>query len=115
MSVIIRLRRIGRKKQPYYRVVVADSRNASTGAYLETLGHYTSITRPAQLRLDLVRLDDWVARGATMSATVKSLVTKARKGGDRSVAFKAEPGLTAEAEAPESAEAEAGVEAPSAE
>jgi small subunit ribosomal protein S16 len=87
MSVTIRLRRIGRKKQPYYRVVVADSRIAADGAYLEMLGHYTSTTRPAELRLDLTRLDDWVARGATMSETVKSLVSKARKGGDSSVAF----------------------------
>jgi len=87
MSVTIRLRRIGRKKQPYYRVVVADSRNASSGSYLESLGHYTSTTRPAELRLDLARLDDWVARGASMSETVKSLVRKARKGGDASVAY----------------------------
>jgi len=87
MSVTIRLRRIGRKKQPYYRVVVADSRIAADGAYLEMLGHYTSTTRPAELRLDLTRLDAWVARGATMSETVKSLVSKARKGGDASVAF----------------------------
>jgi len=89
MSVTIRLRRIGRKKQPYYRVVVADSRIAADGAYLEMLGHYTSTTKPAQLRLDLSRLDDWVARGATMSETVKSLVNKARKGGDASVAYHA--------------------------
>jgi len=88
MSVTIRLRRIGRKKQPYYRVVGTDSRNAGSGAYLETLGHYTSISKPAELRLDLDRLEDWVARGATMSETVRSLVSKARKGGDAAVAFK---------------------------
>lgn len=87
MSVTIRLRRIGRKHQPYYRVVVADSRIAADGAYLEMLGHYTSTTKPAELRLDLARLDEWVGRGATMSETVRSLVNKARRGGDASVAF----------------------------
>lgn len=100
MSVTIRLRRVGRKKQPYYRVVVADSRNASSGAYLEMLGHYTSTTKPAELRLDLTRLEAWVARGATMSETVKSLVGKARKGGDRSVSFQAANAEPAVAEAP---------------
>jgi small subunit ribosomal protein S16 len=106
MSVTIRLRRIGRKKQPYYRVVVTDSRNAGSGAYLETLGHYTSISKPAELRLDLARLDDWVARGATMSDTVKSLVSKARKGGDAAVAYKAEAAQPAETPAaPSGAEA----------
>jgi len=103
MSVTIRLRRVGRKKQPYYRVVVADSRIAADGAYLEMLGHYTSTTKPALLRLDLPRLDDWVARGATMSETVKSLVRKARQGGDASVSFQS---TVAEPAAPVPAAAE---------
>jgi small subunit ribosomal protein S16 len=117
MSVTIRLRRIGRKKQPYYRVVVADSRIAADGAYLEMVGHYTSTTRPAQLRLDLARVDAWVAQGATMSDTVKSLVSKARKGGDASVSFQAiqaEPAAAAEAPGVE-AQAVAAAEVPAAE
>jgi small subunit ribosomal protein S16 len=115
MSVTIRLRRIGRKHQPYYRVVVADSRIAADGAYLEMLGHYTSTTRPAELRLDLTRLDDWVARGATMSETVKSLVSKARKGGDASVSFQAvaaEPTPAVESPAVESPAVESPAAAP---
>jgi small subunit ribosomal protein S16 len=95
MSVTIRLRRIGRKKQPYYRVVVADSRDAREGKYLEAVGHYTSITKPAELRLDLARVDAWIAQGAEMSDTVRTLVNKARKGGDDTVLYK-----TATAEAP---------------
>ena len=118
MSVTIRLRRIGRKRQPYYRVVVADSRNASSGAYLESLGHYTSTSKPAELRLDLARLDDWIARGATMSETVKSLVSKARKGGDASVAYlptAAEPSAPAAAAAPPAAVPAPAAAAPEAE
>jgi len=112
MSVTIRLRRIGRKKQPYYRVVVTDSRNAGSGAYLETLGHYTSISKPAELRLDLDRLEDWVARGATMSETVRSLVSKARKGGDAAVAFKPAAAAAAAAPVPEPLAAAATVPEP---
>jgi small subunit ribosomal protein S16 len=89
MSVTIRLRRVGRKKQPYYRVVVTDSRNARNGAYLEAIGHYSSTSQPAELRLDLERLDAWVAQGAELSDTVRSLVSKARRGGDDDVVFHA--------------------------
>jgi small subunit ribosomal protein S16 len=102
MSVTIRLRRVGRKKQPYYRVVVTDSRNSRSGAYLEAVGHYSSTTHPAELRLDLPRVDEWLAQGAEMSDTVRSLVNKARKGGDEEVVFHA-----AQAETPAAATAEA--------
>lgn len=88
MSVTIRLRRVGRKKQPYYRVVVTDSRDAREGKYLESVGHYSSITSPAVLNLDLARVDEWVAKGAEMSDTVRTLVNKARKGGDATMTFK---------------------------
>jgi small subunit ribosomal protein S16 len=86
MSVRIRLRRVGRKKQPYYRVVVAESRNPRDGEYLETVGFYNPRTKPAELRLSLDRVDAWVADGAGLSDTVASLVRKARKGGDRTIA-----------------------------
>jgi small subunit ribosomal protein S16 len=97
MSVTIRLRRVGRKKQPYYRVVVTDSRNSRSGAYLEAVGHYTSTTSPAELRLDLPRVDEWLAKGAEMSDTVRALVGKARRGGDEEVVFRTD---TAEPPAP---------------
>lgn len=104
MSVTIRLRRIGRKKQPYYRVVVTDSRNARNGAYLETVGHYTSITKPAELKLDLARVDEWVSNGAELSDTVRTLVNKARKGGDDTVVYKAAVAEAAPADAEPAAE-----------
>jgi len=87
MSVRIRLRRIGRKKQPYYRVVVTDSRTPRDGAYLETVGFYNPRAKPAELRLSLDRVDAWMAEGAGLSETVASLVRKARKGGDRTIAL----------------------------
>lgn len=99
MSVTIRLRRVGRKKQPFYRVVVADSRDAREGKYLESVGHYNSLTTPAELRLDLGRIDEWVAKGAELSDTVRTLVNKARKGGDATVAFQSTAAAPAEATA----------------
>jgi small subunit ribosomal protein S16 len=91
MAVSIRLRRIGRKKQPSYRVVVTDSSRPRDGAYLESLGHYNPTRQPAELRLDLDRVDVWVERGAELSDTVKSLIRKARKGGDRKISMVAAP------------------------
>lgn len=88
MSVRIRLRRVGRKAQPYYRVVVADSSTPRDGYYLDTVGFYNPRTRPAELRMDLAKVDEWVAKGAGMTTTVASLVRKARRGGDDAVALK---------------------------
>jgi small subunit ribosomal protein S16 len=87
--VRIRLRRTGRKKQPTYRIVVADSSTPREGAYLEAVGTYNPRTTPAELRLDLERVDEWLGRGAELTDTVASLVRKARKGGDAAVALKA--------------------------
>lgn len=85
MSVKIRLRRVGRKRQPSYRIVVARSADPRGGEYLDTVGFYNPRTQPAELRLDLAKIDDWVGRGAEMSETAASLIRKGRKGGDKSV------------------------------
>ena len=85
MSVKIRLRRVGRKKQPSYRIVVADVHSPRDGQYLDTVGFYNPRTKPAELRLDLVKIDSWIKEGAELSDTAASLVRKARKGGDPSV------------------------------
>ena len=86
MSVKIRLRRMGRKKQPHYRIVVADSASPRDGRFVETLGYYKPLSDPARLVLDLERVDHWLAEGASPSGTVKSLISKARRGGDAKVA-----------------------------
>jgi len=88
MSVKIRLRRVGRKRQPSYRIVVAHVETPRGGEYLETIGFYNPRTQPAELRIDLAKVDEWVARGAEMSDTAASLIRKARKGGDDKVALK---------------------------
>jgi small subunit ribosomal protein S16 len=81
MAVRIRLRRVGRKKQPSYRIVVTESENPRGGAYMDTLGYYNPRGNPAELRIDLNKVDEWVGRGATMSETTENLVRKARRGG----------------------------------
>ena len=86
MAVKIRLRRMGRKKQPHYRIVVADSDSPRDGRFVESLGYYRPLSHPARLVLDLERVDHWLGQGAQPSNTVKSLIHKARKGGDSQVA-----------------------------
>lgn len=86
MPVKIRLRRMGRKKQPHYRVVVADSASPRDGRFVETLGYYKPLSDPARLVLDLERVDHWIGQGALPSGTVRSLISRARRGGDGTVA-----------------------------
>ncbi|HUF49688.1 MAG TPA: 30S ribosomal protein S16 [Longimicrobiales bacterium] len=88
MSVKIRLRRTGRKKQPSYRLIVADSTTPRNGQYLDSLGTYNPLTKPADLRIDLEKVDRWLADGAELSETAASLIRKARIGGDRKVAVR---------------------------
>ena len=113
MSVKIRLRRVGRKKQPYYRVVVTDTAAPRDGQYLDTVGFYNPLTRPAELRMDLDKVDKWVADGAGMSDTVTSLVRKARSGGDDKVSLK-QPGEATAKVRPAPAKEVAGKAAPAA-
>jgi small subunit ribosomal protein S16 len=89
MSLRIRLRRVGRKKQPSYRIVVVNSAAPRDGAYVEELGFYNPRTQPAELRLDLEKVASWMAKGATLSTTADSLMRKAKKGGDAKVGYKA--------------------------
>ncbi len=86
MAVKIRLRRMGRKKAPHYRIVVADSTAPRDGRFVESVGYYKPLETPARLVVDLERVDYWVGQGAAPSDTVRSLVEKARKGGDATVA-----------------------------
>jgi small subunit ribosomal protein S16 len=87
MPIRIRLRRMGRKKQPHYRVVVADSDSPRDGRFVESLGYYRPLSHPARLVLDMERVEYWESKGAQPTETVASLLRKARKGGDASVAM----------------------------
>jgi small subunit ribosomal protein S16 len=72
----IRMRRVGAKKKPYFRVVVTDSRSARDGRALEVLGHYNPTAQPETLVLDRSRLQHWLERGAQPSDTVRTLLSR---------------------------------------
>lgn len=75
--VKIRLRRMGAKKAPFYRVVVADSRNPRDGKSIEEIGIYDPMTEPATINIDMERAKYWIANGAQPTDTVKGLLKKA--------------------------------------
>lgn len=75
--VKLRLRRMGAKKRPSYRIVAADSRSPRDGAFIETFGFYDPITQPATVRIDLDRARHWLSVGAQPTETVQSLFRKA--------------------------------------
>jgi small subunit ribosomal protein S16 len=81
LAAHIRLKRIGKTKRPYYRIVVLDSRAPRDGACLETLGYYQPIEKQNQFKLDFVRYEDWLSKGAKVSGIVKSIAKKLRKSG----------------------------------
>ena len=74
MAVKIRLKRVGKKKQPYYRVVVADSRFPRDGRFIEEIGTYDPPTHPSTLKVDADKAKDWIAKGAQPTETVKKLL-----------------------------------------
>ncbi len=77
MAVRIRLTRVGATKQPSYRFVVADSRDARDGRSLDTLGHYNPRSEPVEINVDTERARDWLRRGAKPSDTVARLFRQA--------------------------------------
>lgn len=74
MSVKIRLRRIGAKKHPFYRLVVADSRSPRDGKFIEILGTYDPMTEPVKLNLDLDKIKVWLQKGARPSDTARAFL-----------------------------------------
>jgi small subunit ribosomal protein S16 len=80
MSVRVRLTRVGSKKNPIWRVVVADQRSPRDGRYIEAIGHYNPQTEPSTIRIDEERLQHWLARGAQPTGSVKQLVKAYAKG-----------------------------------
>jgi small subunit ribosomal protein S16 len=74
MSVRVRLKRVGSKKNPIWRVVVTDQRSPRDGRFIESVGHYNPQTDPSTIVLDHPRLEHWLARGAVPTNTVKKLM-----------------------------------------
>ena len=77
MAVRIRLKRVGAKKAPVYRIVVADSRCPRDGRFIEEIGYYNPISEPVELKVDRAKADEWIKKGAQPSDTVRGLLKKA--------------------------------------
>ena len=75
--VKIRLRRMGAKKAPFYRIVVADSRYPRNGRFIEEIGTYNPVVNPAELKVDVDRAQAWIKTGAQPTETVRDLLKKA--------------------------------------
>ena len=76
MAVKIRLTRMGDKKSPFYRIVVADSRKARDGAYIEKLGTFNPLTDPAEITLDVERTKTWISNGAQPTETARTILVR---------------------------------------
>lgn len=87
--VKLRLRRMGAKKRPSYRIVAADSRSPRDGDFIESVGFYDPLTDPATIRVDLERARHWLSVGAQPTDTVRSLLTRAGVYGEAEVAVAA--------------------------
>jgi len=76
MAVKMRLTRIGKKKTPFYRVVIADARAPRDGRFVEEIGYYNPLTEPAEIKIDAEKAKQWIANGAQPTDTVKALLKK---------------------------------------
>ncbi len=76
MAVKIRLKRIGAKKAPHYRVVVADERSPRDGKFIAEIGYYNPLTDPADVKIDAEAAKKWIANGAQPTETVRTLLKK---------------------------------------
>jgi small subunit ribosomal protein S16 len=77
MAVKIRLKRMGAKKTPFYRVVVADSRSPRDGRFIEEIGYYNPVAEPAVVKIDAEKAVQWMLTGAQPTDTVRNLFSKA--------------------------------------
>ena len=78
MAVKIRLRRMGAKKSPFYRVVVADSRYPRDGRFIEEIGTYNPLTNPSTINIDAEKAKKWIGNGAQPTDTVRALLKKSQ-------------------------------------
>ncbi len=76
MAVKIRMKRMGAKKKPFYRFVVADSRSPRDGRFIEELGYYNPVSEPVELKIDVEKAEKWLKNGAQPTDTVRALFKK---------------------------------------
>ena len=74
--VKMRLRRAGAKKQPFYRVIVADERSPRGGRFIDEIGYYNPLTNPADIKIDAEKATKWISNGAQPTDTVRALLKK---------------------------------------
>ncbi|MGE5473109.1 MAG: 30S ribosomal protein S16 [Ignavibacteriales bacterium] len=79
MAVKMRLRRIGAKKAPFYRIVIADSRYPRDGRFIEEIGTYNPMVEPVEIKIDMEKAEKWIKNGAQPTDTVKGLLKKVSK------------------------------------
>lgn len=77
MAVKMRLRRMGAKKAPFYRIVVADSRSPRDGKFIEEIGYYNPLTNPVEVKVNEEKVSEWLSNGAQPTETVKRLLSNA--------------------------------------
>ena len=77
MAVKIRLKRLGSKKNPFYRVVVADERSPRDGRFIEEIGYYNPLTDPVDIKIDAEKATKWLNNGAQPTETVRTILKKA--------------------------------------
>ena len=77
MAVKMRLRRMGAKQAPFYRIVVADSRSPRDGKFIEEIGYYNPLTEPVEVKVNEEKVSQWLSNGAQPTETVKRLLTNA--------------------------------------
>lgn len=75
--VKIRLKRVGAKKAPFYKVVVADSRSPRNGRCIEEIGTYNPMVEPSEIKIDAAKIEEWIKKGAQPTDTIKSLLKRA--------------------------------------
>lgn len=79
MAVKIRLRRMGAHKKPFYRIVVADSRSPRDGRCIEEIGYFNPMVEPADVKLDMDKVNKWISNGAQPTDRVKSIIRKLKE------------------------------------
>ncbi len=82
MSVKIKLRRMGAKKKPFYRIVVADARSPRDGKFIEEIGYYNPMVEPVEIKLDNEKVQKWKANGAQPTNKVRALINKSLAAAD---------------------------------
>ena len=79
MAVKMRLKRMGAKKNPFYRIVVADAHSPRDGKFIEEIGYYNPLKNPEEIKIDIQKVDKWISNGAQPTDRVKDIIKKVKE------------------------------------